>query len=379
MSGRAYLDHASASPLRDGVAEAMAPWLGAADPGRVHTEGRTARFALEQARTSIAESLGCRSSREVVLLSSLAEAAATMSAWATERTPGGVVAASAIEHSALRLSGEAWAARSGGGLVDLALDPTALVDLDALDAILVAARPIALVHIQWGNQETGAIQPIAEVIGRCRRARVLVHVDATQAAGRCPIDFAALDADLVTVAAPEVGGPRGVAALLVRRGLRLDPLLLGGAQERARRAGLEDIAGAVGFACALSAVDPAIEGARQAALTERTIAGLRRLDGVSVITPIHAAARLPHLTCCTFEGVEAEPVLLGLDQAGIAAHSGSACSSEVLEPSPVLAAIGAAADRSLRTSVGWTSTEADVDRYLAVLPEVLRSLLALRS
>jgi cysteine desulfurase len=362
---RHYLDHASTSPLRSGVAEAMAPWLGAADPGRVHTEGRMARAALEDARERIALSLGCRSSREVVLTSGATEAVAMASWGACRRTPAGAVAAAAVEHSCVR----DWAARAGGGVVEPPVDATGRIDVG--DLVLPG---LALVNVQWGNHEVGTRQPVAEVVAACREAGVLVHVDAAQAVGRVAFDFAASDADLASVSAHKLGGPRGVGALLVRRGLRLDPLLVGGAQERLRRAGLENVAGAVGFAAALEGADPAAEGARQRVLTERLLVEATTIEGVVRYTPDD---RLPHIACFGLEGIEAEPVLLGLDQAGIAVHSGSSCSSELLEPSPVLEAMGADGDRSLRASVGWTTTDADITAFLTALPEVLTSLRAL--
>ncbi len=365
-AARHYLDHASTSPLLPAVAEAMAPWLSAADPGRVHTEGRMARAALEDARERIAAALGCRASREVVFTSGATEAVA-MGTWgAIRRNPAGAVVAAAVEHSSVR----EWAARAGGGVVEPPVDDTGRLSID--DVVLDG---VALVNVQWGNHEVGTLQPVAEVVAAARRAGALVHVDAAQAAGRVRIDFAATGADLVSVSAHKLGGPRGVGALLVRRGLRLDPLLVGGAQERARRAGLENVAGAVGFAAALEQLDPAAEGARQHALTERLLGGAAAVAGVRRFTP---EARLPHIACFGLEGIEAEPVLLGLDQAGIAVHSGSSCSSELLEPSPVLEAMGADAERSLRASVGWSTSDEDVSTFLAALPQVLESLQALR-
>ena len=362
---RRYLDHASTSPLRPGVAEAMAPWLGAADPGRVHTEGRMARVALEDARTRIAAALGCRSSREVVLTSGATEAVAMAHWGAMARTPRASVLAAAVEHSCVR----EWAARAPGHVIEPPVDATGRIVLDG-----VALAGLALVDVQWGNHEVGTLQPVAEVVAAARAADVLVHVDAAQAVGRVAFDFAASGADLASVSAHKLGGPRGMGALLVRRGLRLDPLLVGGAQERARRAGLENVAGAVGFAAALE-YDPEAEGARQQALTERLLTGAAALEGVTRFTP---ADRLPHIACFGLEGVEAEPVLLGLDQEGIAVHSGSSCSSELLEPSPVLQAMGADADRSLRASVGWTTTDDDITAFLEALPKVLSTLRALR-
>jgi cysteine desulfurase len=366
---RHYLDHASTSPLRPGVAEAMAPWLGAADPGRVHTEGRMARVALEDARDRIAGALGCRGSREVVLTSGATEAVAMATWGAIARTPDGVVVAAAVEHSCVR----EWAARAGGGVVEPAVDRAGRIDVDGLAGMLAGA---ALVHVQSGNHEVGTRQPVDDVIARCRDAGALVHVDAVQAVGRTAFSFRDLDADLVSVSAHKLGGPRGVGCLLVRRGLRLEPLLVGGAQERARRAGMEDVAGAVGFAAALEAIDPVAEGAAQDELTASLLAAATAVEGVIAYTP---QDRLPHIACIGFEGVEAEPVLLGLDQAGVAVHSGSSCSSEMLEPSPVLAAMGRDGDRSLRASVGWSSTQADADAFTAALPDVLARLQALRT
>jgi cysteine desulfurase len=186
-----------------------------------------------------------------------------------------------------------------------------------------------------------------------------------------PIAFDELGADLLSVSAHKLGGPPGVGALLVRRGLRLRPLMVGGDQERARRAGFENVPAIVGFGAACAAIDVAAEAARARALTDRVAAGPLAVLGDPV-------DRLPQLLCLELEGVEAEPVLLGLDQAGVAVHSGSSCSSEALEPSPVLEAMGVDASRSLRVSVGWPSTDADVDALLGALPGVLDRLLALR-
>ncbi|CAA9269761.1 MAG: Cysteine desulfurase [uncultured Acidimicrobiales bacterium] len=365
--GRHYLDHASTSPLRPGVAEAMAPWLGAADPGRVHTEGRMARAALEDARDRIASALGCRASREVVLTSGATEAVAMATWGAIRRTPAGPVVAAAVEHSCVR----EWAARAGGGVVEPPVDAAARISLEGVDL-----RGAALVNVQWGNHEVGTRQPVGEVVAAARGAGALVHVDAAQAAGRVAIDFAALGADLVSVSAHKLGGPRGVGALLVRRGLRVEPLLVGGAQERMRRAGLEYVAGAVGFAAALDGVDPVAEGARQDQLTQRLLREAASAPGVIRFTP---EERLPHIACFGLEAIEAEPVLLGLDQAGIAVHSGSSCSSELLEPSAVLEAMGVDGDRSLRVSVGWSTTDDDVTTFLTALPQVLAALGSLRT
>lgn len=377
---RAYLDHASTTPLRPVARAAMLEWLDAADPGRIHTEGRMARQALEEARDQAASLLGTRS-RQVVFTSGATEAinAAVHGALLrhAERTDGpSVIVAPAVEHSAVRDA----SVQRAGSVVWTPVDHHGRVDLEALvDAI---GPGTALVHCQAANHEVGTLQPVAAVVAACRERGVLVHVDAATAAGRVPIDVDGLGADLLSVSAHKLGGPRGAGALVVRRGLRVPPLLLGGAQERDRRAGMEDVPALVGFGAAADELTGERLGdeARAAArLTDRLLAGVAAIDGVVAYGPADRSARVAQIVCLGIEGVEAEAVLLALDQAGVAAHSGSACSSETLEPSPVLEAMGVEAERSLRLSVGWSSTEADIDRVLSALPAVvgrLRSLAA---
>ncbi len=349
----------------------MLPWLSfAADPGRVHTDGRMSRGAVEQAREQVASLLGARP-REVVFTGGATEAIVAAVWGATER--GGHVVVPAVEHSAVREASAAF-----GVVTEVGVDELGRVDADA---VLSAVRPgeTALVHIQWANHEVGSLQPVAEVVAGCSEKGVLVHVDAVVAGGHLPVDFAALGADLLTVSAHKLGGPQGVGALLVRRGLRLRPLLVGGEQERSRRAGMENVAGIVGFGAAAGTLASTLgaESARAWAQTETLIASATAVDGVVTYGDVHR--RAPHIACLGVAGVEAEAVLLGLDQAGIAAHSGSACSSESLEPSPVLAAMGVEAERSLRVSVGWSTTDDDVTAFCAAFPGVVGRLRSLRS
>ena len=375
--GRHYLDHASTSPARPEVIEAMLAWLagaGAADPGRVHTEGRMARAAVEQAREQVAALLGARP-REVVFTSGATEAinAATFGAASAGAGTGPArVVVPAVEHSAVLEA-------AGRGLpASVGVDGLGRVDPAEMLAAVDAA-PTALVDIQWANHEVGTRQPVAAVVQGCRERGVLVHVDAAAGAGHDPFDFAALGADLASVSAHKFGGPKGAGALLVRRGLRLAPLIVGGEQERARRGGLENVPAIVGFgtACEVAAARLAQESERARAQTRRLAAAAVAVAGVVTYGDPHD--RLPHLVCVGVEGVEAEAVLLGLDQAGVAAHSGSACSSESLEPSPVLQAMGVEAERSLRLSVGWSTTEADVDAFARCFAGVVGRLRALGS
>jgi cysteine desulfurase len=377
---RHYLDHASTTPLRPEAREAMVAWdeLGVtADPGRVHTEGRMARVALEDARDQVADLFGVRP-RQIVLTSGGTESvntavwgvvASAVSGSGSGGGPGGQtapVACAAVEHSAVR-----DASVRHGTLVPVPVDRTGRIDPEGVAE--AAARCQAelgrlpvLVHCQAANHEVGTVQDVAGVVARCRPLGVPVHVDAVAAAGHVPFDLGSSGADLVSVSSHKLGGPAGVGALILRRGLRIDPLLVGGEQERGRRAGLENVAGAIGFGAACAALARPGRLQEEAAVarrhTERLLAAARAVDGV---TPFgDPDRRVPHIVCLGVAGVEAEPVLLGLDQAGVAVHSGSSCSSESLEPSPVLEAMGVDGERSLRLSVGWPTTDDDVEAFV---------------
>jgi cysteine desulfurase len=371
---RSYLDHASTSPLRPEARAALVAQLDATgDPGRIHAEGLTTRVEVEEARQQVADLVGARP-REVVFTSGATEAIAAACWGAAARRGSGAVhqVVPAVEHSAVRL-----AAERHGAVTPVPVDRLGRV---AVDDVLAAVRPeTALVHVQWGNHEVGTVQPVADVVAACRERGVLVHVDAAQAVGHVEVDFRSVGADLLSISAHKFGGPAGVGALLVRQGLRLASLLVGGDQERARRAGMENVAAVAGFGAAAAALtDGRVveESDAQRRLTQRI---LDAVDGTGLgLAPYgDPVDRLPHIVCLGVEGVEPQAVLLGLDRAGIAAHSGSACSSESLEPSPVLEAMGVDAHHSLRLSVGWSTTDADVDRVLDALPGVLGDLRAL--
>jgi len=381
---RAYLDHASSSPLRPAALEAMLPYLTdfPADPGRVHSDGRVTRVAVEEARAAVATLVGARP-REVVFTATGTEAvnAAVWGAVArgVPRPAAGPpfhVVTTAVEHSSVLESCQ----RAAVELTVVGVDRAGRFDADA---VLAALRPdTVLVSVQLANHEVGTLQrAVPAIVAGAREHGALVHVDACAAAGHVPVDFAALGADLCSVTAHKLGGPKGAAALLVRRGVRIPPFVVGGAQERARRAGIEDVAAIVGFGAAareLTTADRlADEAAVASAQTDELVEAAQAVEGVHQLGD--PTARLPHLICLAVEGVEAEPVLLGLDQRGIAVHSGSSCSSESLEPSPVLAAMGVDAERSLRPSVGWSTTRAEITAFATVFPEVVGKLRALRA
>ncbi len=370
---RAYLDHASTSPTRAVSVDQMVRWLRSTsgDPGRIHAEGMESRVALENAREQLAALLGARP-REVVFTSGATEAIA-MACWgALNKFPERRhVVFSAVEHSAVRES----AARSwvtGASYTEVGVDQFGRVNPDEL---MTAVRDdTCLVHIQWGNHEVGTLQPVAEIVSRCREAGVIVHVDAAQAAGRMPINFVDLGADLMSVSGHKFGGPPGTGALLVRRGLRMAPLLLGGDQERARRAGMENVPNILGMGAAAEELGATLAGEAEQSrrLSDRVIEWADGAPGIRVYGD--TINRLPHIVCLGIDDIEPQPVLLGLDQRGVAVHSGSSCSTESLEPSPVLEAMGADAHRSLRISFGHSSSDGDVDHLLDSLPVVLAGL-----
>lgn len=376
--GRHYLDHASTAPLRPLARAALdqALALPSANPGRIHEEGMAARRALELARTSVAQLVNARAS-EVVFTSSATEAVVTAIHGVHAADPQGTIVATAVEHSAVRL-----AAERTGRLRVVTVDTAGRVDpesvITAVDDEQRAGRTVALVCCQLGNHEVGTVQPIDEIVNAARARGARTLVDAAQAAGRIPIDFRALEPDFLALSGHKLGGPPGTGALIIKRGVRVPPLLVGGEQERARRAGLENMPGAValGAACAELVETLDQEAAEAERLTDRLRAGLVGIDGVTEYG--HPTERLPHLVCVGISDIEPQAVILGLDRAGVAAHSGSACASEGLEPSPVLEAMGVDAHRSLRLSVGWNTIDADVDAALDALPRIINDLRALR-
>jgi cysteine desulfurase len=379
---RVYLDHASTTPARPEAVAALARWaeLPPGDPGRLHEEGRVVRDALEEARGQVAELLGAVP-RQVVFTSGATEAINAAVWGACRAAPGAPVLCAAVEHSAVRDASERAAPVEA-----LPVDGTGRLDIEDLRTRLASTalpRP-ALVHCQWANHEVGTLQPVHEVVRLCREAGVTVHVDAAAASGHVPTDLGALDADLVSVSAHKLGGAPGAGALVVRRGSRFEPLLVGGAQERGRRGGLEPIPALLAFGAAAAALasDQNRALVEEAGVARRQIASVARgalaVDGVEVVGPAAPEDRLPYLICLGVHGVEAEPVLIGLDRAGVAVHSGSACSSEAIEPSPVLEAMGADPSHSLRVSVGWTTTENECAAFVNAFARVVAELRALR-
>jgi len=378
----AYLDHAATTPMRPEAVEAMLPFLTGrfGNPSGGHARGRDARRALDDARDQMAEALGCAPG-EVVFTSGGTEAdnQAVHGVLAAQAGAGRTVAvASAIEHHAVLLPVE----RAGGRLV--AVDRRGVVDLDALAGAL--GPDVAVVSVMLANNESGVVQPLAEVaeVVRERAPGAVLHTDAVQAFLWLDVATLAAPAALVSVSAHKFGGPQGVGALVVRDGTPVEPLLIGGGQERERRSGTQNVAGIVGMAAAARAVldDRKALVERVTALRDRLAdTVLRDVPGVaeSGVTGVapdrsHKVAGSCHLLV---EEVESEALLFLLDDAGICASAASSCASGAMDPSHVLAAMGVSrglAGGSLRLTLGWPSTGADVDAVLAVLPGAVERL-----
>ena len=370
---RTYLDYASTAPLRPESRAAMADWLRKeeplrGDPSRSHFEGFAARTAREHSPDRIAAALSVRP-RQVLFCSGATEAIATASFGAANRRAGRAHSVvSAVEHTAVTR----WADR--GVSTTVPVDETGRVNVD--DVAEAIRADTAVVHLQWTNHEVGTTQPVPELAELCAESESLLHVDAAQA-GTQIAGAVASGADLTSISGHKLGGPSS-GLLILRKGLRLPPLLVGGDQERARRGGMEDVLAAVGLAAAVEATcNSAVEEAeRSRHLCDRLISWADQRHGVSMVG--NSENRAPNIVCLTLDDIEPQPVLMGLDSAGIAAHSGSACSSEIGEPSAILQAMGVDAHHSLRLSVGWNSTDSDVSRALDVLDRLLDELSSLR-
>ena len=379
MNERAYFDWNATTPLR---AEARAALVVALDSvgnaSSVHSEGRNARRVIEQAREEVAALVGA-SAQDVIFTSGATEAnilALTPYLEVVgEKRPRDRLFVSAIEHPSV-LSGGRFAPEA---VETLPVTADGVVNLAALAAAIAKAeRP--LVSVMLANNETGVIQPIAEIARVVHAANGLLHVDAVQGAGRIDCDMMALGADLMSVSSHKLGGPQGVGALICRGGIHIAaPLMTGGGQERRLRAGTENVAGIAGFgaACAAAAGARQADAERMARLRDYFEAELKAISPQVVIFGENAA-RLPNTSLFAAAGVKAETAIISFDLNGIAVSSGSACSSGKVQLSSVLIAMAVEPDLArgaVRVSVGWTSTEADVDMLLNAWKRVSSSLL----
>ncbi|MFW5470950.1 cysteine desulfurase family protein [Knoellia sp. CPCC 206435] len=382
----AYLDHAATTPVR---ASARAAWLEQSErvgnASSLHTSGRAARAVVEESREQIAGALGARPS-EVVFTSGGTEAdnLAVKGTYAARRHSAHAhrLVVSGIEHHAVLDPVQHLARRDGAEVTWLEPDRCGHISVEDLRRALLAEAgdTPALVSVMWANNEVGTVQPVAELAAVAREAGVPFHTDAVQAVGQLPVDFAGSGVDLMTVSAHKVGGPVGVGALLARRDATMVPLVHGGGQERQVRSGTLDAAGIRAFAVALTeaVAERESSAARLGTLRDRLITGALGLDlGVTVSgcwTAGERADRLPGNAHLLVPGCEGDSLLYLLDAAGVECSTGSACQAGVPQPSHVLLAMGYAeveARGALRLSLGHTSTETDVDAFLAALPAVV--------
>jgi cysteine desulfurase len=368
MAERTYLDWNATAPLRPQAREAMVAALDAVgNPSSVHAEGRIARRLIDEARRHVAALIGAEPA-DVVFTSGGTEA----NAFALSPTIQGadVLLVSAIEHPSVLAGGRF----SVENVVPVPVGPEGVVDLGAIErqlAMLGRDRRRAVVSLMHANNETGVVQPVAAAAAMVHAAGGLLHADAVQTVGRIPCDIKALGADLLTVSGHKLGGPKGVGALVRRSDAVSWPqsLIKGGGQERGTRAGTENVAAIAGFGAAARAAarDLAPAGRRVAALRERLEAGLTAQFPQTVVFGA-SAERLPNTTLFALPGVKAETAVIGLDLAGVAVSSGAACSSGKVAASHVLAAMGVPgtlARGAVRVSLGYTSEEADIERFLA--------------
>ena len=359
MKNPVYMDHNATTAVRPEARDAVALALAlTGNPSSVHGSGRTARRLVEDARDAVAALVGAEPAW-VVFTSGGTEANNLALRVLPKRAP---ILCSAVEHASVLSVMD--------GIIEIPVDGDGVVDRGALEALLASEDTPALVAVMLANNETGVLQPVADVAALAHEHGALIHCDAVQAAGKMAIDFRALGCDLMSLSAHKIGGPSGVGALVVTSGvegdLALIPMLRGGGQERGRRAGTENVPGIAGFgAAARAAREGLTDFARLGRWRERIENRLRQRADSRVYG--FGAPRLANTSCLTMPGVEAETQVIQLDLAGVAVSAGAACSSGKVEPSRVLAAMGVDANEAataIRVSLGWNTTEDDADKFV---------------
>ncbi|MDD5190244.1 MAG: cysteine desulfurase NifS [Dehalococcoidales bacterium] len=379
---RVYLDYAATTPVRPEVIEAALPFFTEdwGNPSSIHAFGQAARAAVEEARGQVAALIGAKNKEEIYFTSGGTEA----DNWALKgiafanRERGNHIITSRIEHHAI-LETCHYLEKQGFTVMYLPVDQYGMVDPDAVKNA-VTPKTI-LISIMHANNEVGTIQPIAEIGKIARNAGVYLHTDAVQTAGHIPVEVNALGVDMLSVSGHKLYGPKGIGALYIRQGVKIEPLIHGGAQENSMRAGTENVPGIVGFgrAAELAAAEQPGEAARSTALrdelTRQILSTIKntRLNG-------HPEKRLPNNVNISFDFVEGEPICLNLDLAGICVATGSACSSESAEASHVLLALDltpAQARGSIRFTFGKWSTPADIKKVMEILPPTIARLRAI--
>jgi len=378
MTERIYLDHAATTPLRAEVRAAMEPYLAAegfGNPSSQHADGQRAKRALDAARDTLAQALGGQFS-EISFTSGGTEADnAALVGVLLARGRGSHLVTTTIEHEAVGETAH-FLEKLGFGVTFVPVDERGRVSPEAIADALTDRT--ALVSVMHANNEVGTVQPLREIADIVHAHGAYFHTDAVQTFGQMPVNAQDLGADLITVSAHKIYGPKGAGALYVRSGVPIEPLLHGGGQERERRAGTENVAAIAGFGEAVRLMLPEreAEAARLTALRDLFLNSLRRrLPGLVLNGP--PSARLPNNLNVSFPGLDAETLLLALDRAGISASSGSACTSGSIEPSHVLTAMGLPDDRvrsALRLTLGRGTTPEQVDFSVDILAGIVERL-----
>ena len=373
-----YLDHAATTPMFDVAIDAMAQSLRkVGNPSSLHTEGRSTRKDVEDAREKIAQSIGALAS-EIIFTGSGTEAnnaAIKGLFWHSDKK---VILVSSIEHQAIIDPAKWLAEHEGAELIEIPVTPSGVIELDFLKQIVTARGPeIALISVMHSNNETGVIQPIAEVVAIA--GDIPVHCDAIQSFSKVPLSFKELGLFAMSISAHKVGGPLGIGALVLRRGVEIPALLHGGGQERDIRSGTLNAPSIVAFAAAVEA--DIYNAPKVTALREAFEEGVRQARPDAIFNG-QSVQRLPGISNITFPGTQSDSLLLLMDSEKVSCSTGAACSAGVHRPSHVLLAMGLneiTAQSSLRFSFGSTNTEVDVDYVLSVLPRVIERGLAANS
>lgn len=376
---RVYLDHNATTPLDPRVAEAMQPYLGEyfGNASSPHYYGRQAQQALEASRALAAKMIGAKPD-EIIFTSGGTESDNIALRGIAYQKGRGHIIASSVEHHAVLRTCDALAG-DGFTVTFLPVDSRGVVDPDEVKRSI--RRDTILISVMCANNETGVIEPVPEIGVIAREHGIPFHCDAVQAMGKIPVDVDSLHADLLSLSAHKIYGPKGIGALFVKEGLSLTPLITGGHHERGLRAGTENIAAIVGFARGLEIAVDELDAYMKQVLHLRSALESNLLAGIDGIT-LHSAGaeRLPHTSCMGFAAVEAESILLHLDLKGIAASSGSACTTGEPEPSHVLTAMGVApeiAQGTIRFSLGRENTEEEIEYTADVLKAAVNRLRAI--
>lgn len=376
---RIYMDHTAGRPVDPRVIEVMLPYMKSlcGNPSSVHSFGQEARQALGEARTKVAESINAESKESIFLTSGATESNNMAIKGVAHRNQdhGRHIITSSVEHMSV-LNPCKFLMTKGFKVTFLPVDQYGFVDLTSLEEELT--NETILVSIMYANGEIGTIQPIKEISQMVHRNNAYLHVDAAAANGQVPIDVNDEGIDLLTISSNDVYGPKGVGALYMKKGIRLEPLIHGGGQERGLRSGTENLPGIVGFgkAAEIAKEEMSTESERLKKLRDKLIKGL--LDPIShSFLNGHPTKRLPNNAAVRYSFIEGESILLDLDMKGVAASSGSACTAKTLEPSHVLRAVGLKheeAHGSLLFTLGRQNTEEEVDYVIRIMPEIVKRL-----